>query len=163
MKAIHNILFALAVSSATVALAAPTTPIPQEQVAVASPVLAAVGLDAAESLRTTDFVNVSGRTQVTAYIEYARGATGAATAVTLTCSAGRLRSKLAPLPILVNTLTAGTREMLTHVWTQDVSATVVIRVIVTPLNDAWMQCIVDSAGVVTGDDVVTVYIRKGAL
>lgn len=124
--------------------------------------LASVALTAAEGLRTTATIEVAGVTEVVAYIEYERGGTGAATAITLTCYAGRAYTKLGPIGILYESGTVGTRNVVPHVWSSAVTATSTVRIVVEPINDIYMRCVVGSTGVVTGDDVVArVDFRRG--
>jgi hypothetical protein len=158
----RKLLLALVVSLAPSVVYAQHTPVPSEHVAESTPRLAAVALNAAADLRYTNWIGVAGRTQVTVYIEYVRGA-GAATHVTMICWAGRTRKTLAPIPILYNSATLGTRDSVQHKWRQAVSADTTIRWIVTPLNDELLRCQIGSEGSVAGDETVAVYIRKGML
>jgi hypothetical protein len=142
-----------------------TTQISDTQTQPADPVLSAKALNASEADRTTDTIVVAGRTEITAMIEYERGATGAATAITLTCFAGRTKGKMGAIPILADSVTLGTSDSYPHVWRQlNVTASMVIRWIITPLNDKYLKCIVGSEGVVTADDVIArIDFRLGRL
>jgi hypothetical protein len=139
------------------ALGAPTVPtvqVPDVQTVLATPALSNIALNAAAAARTTSPVLVEGRTEVTAYIQYNRGATAAATHITLACWAGRSKGRMGPMVILYDSPTLGTRDSLQHVWRQAVAADAVVRFILTPLNDAYLRCLVGSEGVVTADDVI---------
>lgn len=161
----RNIAFVILFCSVAATTArAQRVPIIDEQIPSASPVLTNIALNAAESARTTKTVSVAGRTQVSVYIEYERGGTGAATHVTLQCFAGRAYAKLGAMIILSDTTTVGTRDSTPHIWRHAVSATTVIRWIITPLDDKLLRCIVGSQGAVTADDVIArIDFRKGVL
>jgi len=159
----RKLLLAIALLFTSSIAHAQTVPVPEEHVAESTPRLAAVALNAAADLRYTNWIDVSGRTQATFYIEYVRGS-GTSTHVTLICWAGRTRKTLAPVAILYNSATVGTRDSVQHKWRAAVSADTTIRWIITPLNDEILRCQVGQEGGTPGaDETVAVYIRKGML
>ncbi len=156
----HTILILLAALGT-----AETVQIPDTQTELGTPALAAVALNAAAAVRTTTTIDVKGRTTVSVTIEYTRGATGAATAITLQCWAGRTKARMGAIPILVDTATLGTSDSYQHIWREPaVTASMVIIWQITPINARYLKCLVDSEGVVTADDVITrIDFRLGRL
>lgn len=122
-----------------------------------------IALTAAAGSRTFT-IPTKGYSEATVYIDYNRGGTGAATAITMSCLAGPSGDVNYKVGSLEQTATAHTSQAGQHTWSWAVSASDEIRFVVTPLNDDYLSCVVGSTGVVTADDVLgTVKTRLGVL
>jgi hypothetical protein len=157
-------LIAIAVGlgiSATVIAA--VTPIEQNQVSRSTPELSSVALNAAAASRTFE-IKVDGRHEVTVYIDYNRGGTGAATAILMTCLTGPTGDINYKLAKLTDGSSPEISDSAQHQWRWPVSASDNPRWVVTPLNDEWIKCVVSGEGSPTADDVIaSVQTRLGVL
>ena len=152
----------------TLALAAAPVPIEYNQVERTNPEIGPIALNAGAAALTFE-IPVGGRSEVTVYIKYTRGGTGAADTVTMACLAGPAGDVVYPLVKLEDSVTAGRSNSDQHLWSTNdtvavLSASINIRWIVTPLNDEKLKCTIGSTGAVTADDVITsVKVRLGVL
>lgn len=144
-------------------LAAAVYPIETNQVSRDTAEFSDIALTIAASSRTFT-IPTKGYSEATVYIDYNRGATGAATTITMTCLAGPTGDVIYKVGSLEQSATAHQSQAGQHVWSWDVSASDEIRFIVTPLNDDYLSCVIGSTGVVTADDVLaSVKTRLGVL
>lgn len=84
----------------------------------------------------------------------------AATAVNMVCYAGPTAGILAPMAVV----TVGSNGLMTAAnssWTYPVSASGTLRLLVGPLNDAYIQCTFSGTGATS--DTISVYARLGGL